>query len=393
MRKYQTILRTLMAIAISFGVQTTASAQFSKLLKKAKEAVTNGVEVNIEKKAKEKAEEAKTTAVDTATNSSDETSSSGSVRNDSGESSAAPFELPRVKPEVKQEKVLCKVEPGEPGVVTIKAKKTGKVLGTYDRAAMKLTASDGKVYQFSQDGTVADADGKKIGSIDGQIFTSPRGEQLRCDDIGIIFVGKKNVGAVSTPQRAITGDNSWIEVSDKMNGVVLGYFVFAILYDNQKLLAEKEAYERSVTTDYMTDEEYYAHMKKEIDKRHGSSSSSSSGGGAMTLRKGGSIAGSIKADGTVFLGGSSRGKIDANGNIYVGGHIAGTLRSNGDVLKGGSIVGNIDEDSGNVRIKGSIVGGISKMTGDVRRNGSIIGKVEPVTDLKKAALYFFFGFW
>ena len=43
MKKYQVIIRMLMAMTIAFGVQTTASAQFGGLLKKAKSAVKEKV--------------------------------------------------------------------------------------------------------------------------------------------------------------------------------------------------------------------------------------------------------------------------------------------------------------------------------------------------------------
>jgi ABC-type amino acid transport substrate-binding protein len=44
MKKYQVIVRTLMAAVIMFGVETTASAQFGSLLKKAKSAVKDQVD-------------------------------------------------------------------------------------------------------------------------------------------------------------------------------------------------------------------------------------------------------------------------------------------------------------------------------------------------------------
>lgn len=44
MKKYQVIVRTLMAAVIMFGVETTASAQFGGLLKKAKSAVKDQVD-------------------------------------------------------------------------------------------------------------------------------------------------------------------------------------------------------------------------------------------------------------------------------------------------------------------------------------------------------------
>jgi cytoskeletal protein CcmA (bactofilin family) len=290
-----------------------------------------------------------------------------------------------------KEKVLAEVAPGEPGVVTIKARKSGKVLGTYDRAACKLTAGN-KTFVFQTDGTVTYGDGTKIGSIDGQTFTTPRGEQIRCDEIGIMFVDKKNVGSIQNQKQAILGDGTFIDASDKMNGVVLAYFIFGYLHSNKQLVAIKDGYEAATMTYNPTDEEFYAEATKEIEKRHGSSSSgSSSSGREMSFRKNGSIVGRMLADGTVYVGGSIKGKIDGNNNIYVGGHIEGLLRGN-EVLKNGHVVGTIDDD-GTVRINGHIVGGIDPRTGDVRYNGSIVGRVEPLGDLKKAAVYYFFQFW
>ena len=56
------------------------------------------------------------------------------------------------------------------------------------------------------------------------------------------------------------------------------------------------------------------------------------------------------------------------------------------------MVGTIDSD-GTVRLNGSIVGGIDSRTGDVRKGGSIIGRVEPLGDMKKAAVFYFFDFY
>ena len=346
MRK-QMILRALMALVIMFGVETTASAQFGGLLKKVKQEKEN------------KAAGKKTTF-----------------------SSGTP------KP---AEKVLAKIEPGEAGVVTIKNRKTGKELGTYDRAACKLEITGGRTLLFQTDGTVTDGNGTKVGSIDGQTFTTPRGEQIRCDEIGIIFVDKKNVGSVQGQKTAILGDGTFIDASDKMNGVVLAYFIFGVLHSNKQLLGIKEGYEAATMTYNPTDEEFYAEANKEIEKRHGSSSSGGNGSSEMSFRKGGSIVGSMLADGTVYVGGSIKGKIDSDNNIYVGGHIEGMIRGN-EILKNGHVVGTVDSD-GTVRLDGHIVGGIDTRTGDVRYNGSIIGRVEPMGNVKRAAVFYFFGFW
>ena len=192
-----------------------------------------------------------------------------------------------------------------------------------------------------------------------------------------------------TPRWLFWATALFIDVSDKMNPVVLGYFIFAILHNNKQLVDIKQGYQAATMTENPTDEEFYAQLNKEAAKRFGSNSSSASGD--MQLRKGGSIVGSILANGTVYVGGRVAGKIDGDGNIYVGGHIEGGIRNN-EVLKNGHVVGTIDSD-GTVRLNGSIVGGIDSRTGDVRKNGSIIGRCEPLTDVKKAAVFYFFGFY
>ena len=367
-----------MAIVIAFGVQTTASAQLGGLLNKAKKAVK-------EKMKGDDSNRSESSEVGTYDGSA--------VRNARGETKNAVRSADTDRPAAKSaEKVLAKLEPGEAGEVTIKNRKTGKVLGTYDRAAMKLTTAGGRTLLFQADGTVADANGMQVGRIDGQTFTTPRGEQLRCDEIGIMFVDKKNVGSIQNQKMAILGDGTFVDASDKMNGVVLAYFVFGFLHSNKQLVAIKEGYENATTTYNPTDEEFYAQATKEIEARHGSSSSgSSAGGGEMQFRRNGSIIGRMLADGTVYVGGSIKGKIDGSGNIYVGGHIEGLLRGN-EVLKNGHVVGTIDDD-GTVRLDGKIAGGIDSRSGDIRMGGSIIGRVEPVSDLRKAAVFAFFKFW
>ena len=370
MKSNQVIVRMTMAIVIAFGVETTAQAQFGGLLKKAKGAVEKKVTKSDDSSSESTAE---STTEKTDQDASQTVTTSTIRTNRSSNNSPA-------KP---QEKVLATMGPGEPGVVTIKNRKTGKVLATYDRAACELNITGGRTLVFQTDGTVTDGNGTKVGSIDGQMLTTPRGEQIRCDEIGIMFVDKKNVGSVQNQKMAILGDGTFIDASDKMNGVVLAYFIFGVLHSNKQLVNIKDGYEKATMTYNPTDEEF--------EKRHGSSSSGGKGGGDMSFRRGGSIVGSMLADGTVYVGGSIKGKIDGSNNIYVGGHIEGTIRGN-EILKNGHVVGTVDSD-GTVRINGSIVGGIDDRTGDVRKNGSIIGRVEPVSDLKKAAVFFFFGFW
>ena len=310
-----------MVLTIAFGVQTTANAQFGGLLKKAKQAVK--------------------------------------AKNDTKES------------EVK-DKILDRKSQGVPesGEVTIKERKSGKVIGVYDRATRTLT-HNGKTYVFGKDGAVTDGNGTQVGSIVGEELTTPHGDKLRCDDIGIVFVGKTNVGSIQNNKMAVMQGNIYADASDKIEREVLAYLVFGVMNTNDRLLKGKEAYEDATMTEKETDEEFYARSNKELQKRF---ASSGTGGRAvdMQLRKGGSIVGSILADGTVYVGGHIAGKIDAEGNIYVGGHIEGGIR-NDEVLKNGHVVGTIDSD--------------------VRKGGSIIGRVEPLGDMKKAAVFYFFDFY
>lgn len=410
MKQRQSFVRILMAIVIVFGVETTAHAQFGGLLKKAKQAVKDKVdseEYRAKAKVRDKVEDAENKAVNKTVTKT--IGSSVDVENDDYGSNDYYRKLNEEAEQDKKnkaagkkttissgtsksaEKVLARIEPGEPGEVTIKNRKSGQVLATYDRAACKLTMTGGRTLLFQTDGTVTDGNGTKVGSIDGQTFTTPRGEQIRCDEIGIMFVDKKNIGSVQNQKMAILGDGTFVDASDKMNGVVLAYFVFGVLHSNKQLINIKEGYEAATMTYNPTDEEFYAEANKEIEKRHGSSSSGGKGGSEMSFRKGGSIVGSMLADGTVYVGGSIKGKIDADNNIYVGGHIEGIIRGN-EVLKNGHVMGTIDND-GTVRLDGHIVGGIDPRSGEVRYNGSIIGKAEPMGDLKKAAVFYFFGFW
>lgn len=108
------------------------------------------------------------------------------------------------------------------------------------------------------------------------------------------------------------------------------------------------------------------------------------------LWKGGSVVGELRANDEVWIGGSRRGSFE-NGRIRVGGSFEGELLSDGNVRKGGSIVGKIDSN-GKVWLGGSIVGEV-RSNGDVVKGGSVIGKAQPLTDIRKIAVIYFFGFW
>jgi len=109
----------------------------------------------------------------------------------------------------------------------------------------------------------------------------------------------------------------------------------------------------------------------------------------VTIREGGSIVGSIDADGTVRVNGSIAGKFESNGDVRKNGSIVGSISSNWEIRKNGSVVGSVSDD-GDVRKNGSIIGNIGN-DGTVRKNGSIIGSA-PNGNKAQVAAYFFFFF-
>ncbi len=398
----QSFVRILVAMAIMCGSATTANAQFGGLLKKAKQAVKDKIdtkEYEMKSPIRDKKEDAERNIINSVVGSSvnvknDDYGSDDYWEREQREAKANAEKAKKANSERKVNTTsgTSKSNAGIPetGEVTIKERKSGKVIGVFDRGT-RMLKTNGKTYIFGKDGTVVNSEGTKVGSINGQEMITPTGDKLRCDDIGIVFVDKTNVGSIQNHKMATMSGNIYAEASDKMDQEVFAYLVFGILNNNQKLLKAKNAYEDATMTEKETDEQFYARSNKELGKKFGNSSSGGKGSSDMNLRLGGSIAGRILADGTVYVGGSIKGKIDNSGNIYVGGSIEGTLSSDGDVRKRGHIVGGIDRN-GDVRINGSIVGSISN-SGEVRKGGSIIGQVEQMSDRNKAAVFYFFGFW
>ena len=340
MRKYHSIVRVLMALVIMFGVETTASAQFGGLLKKAKNAVKD--------KAKTEAKE-------------------------SGSSDSK------------------KATPADDGSIVITHIKTSKEMGRYYPDEKKYVSARGLIYLFGNDGAVTFGDdGSSAGKVTAQGFSSRGLKQIDYNaDKNWYEWNGKYFGMVSDKEggtcASLMGED-WMKSSAPMDHMVMAFCTYGTSYNDETL--------GGMINGYKDQEIARAERQKKMDeaRQKAATSSSSSQDSDMQFRKNGSIVGSMLVDGTVYVGGHIAGKIDADGNIYVGGHIEGKLRNNGEVLKNGHVEGTIDED-GTVRLNGHIVGGIDPRSYDVRYNGSIIGKVEPLANLYRAAVFYFFGFW
>lgn len=153
MKQKQSIVRVLMALAITFGVQTTSNAQFGGLKKLAKKAIE------------------KTT---TSEESSSTSGYSGSgVRNAHGESKA--MQVNRENSALKgmeKRSEKAEKEANANGGITIKHKERGIMMGTYYPNERKWVRSDGSYIIIAEDGTAKWDDGQSAGKITADGFST-----------------------------------------------------------------------------------------------------------------------------------------------------------------------------------------------------------------------------
>ena len=150
MRKFQVIIRMLMAAVILFGVETTASAQFGGLKKLAKKAIE------------------KTTSSDESSSntSSDNGSYSPAIKNARGEKYGQ--ESGKLKAQDKSAKKGLTADGG----VTITDMKYKRLLGTYYPNERKFVNGRGDALIIAEDGTAKWDDGTDAGKISDKGFST-----------------------------------------------------------------------------------------------------------------------------------------------------------------------------------------------------------------------------
>ena len=157
MKQYQSIARILMAAVVMFGVETTASAQFGGLLKKAKQAVKEKVQGD-----------------DSSSSNTDNSSYHGSaVRNARGESKT--MQTNRGNSALKgmeERSKKAEKEANANGGITIKHKERGIMMGTYYPNERKWVRSDGSYIIIAEDGTAKWDDGQAAGKITAKGFST-----------------------------------------------------------------------------------------------------------------------------------------------------------------------------------------------------------------------------
>ena len=153
MKKNQVIVRTLMAAVIMFGVETTASAQFGGLLKKAKSVVKEKVTGEEEK--------------------SNGSYQGSAVRNARGETknANATSENPALKAMNERSEKAEKAAKASGGI-TIKHKERGIMMGTYYPDEHKWVRSDGSYIIIGSDGTAKWDDGTSAGKLTTKGFST-----------------------------------------------------------------------------------------------------------------------------------------------------------------------------------------------------------------------------
>jgi cytoskeletal protein CcmA (bactofilin family) len=134
-----------------------------------------------------------------------------------------------------------------------------------------------------------------------------------------------------------------------------------------------------------------AAKERALRAQSSSSSSSSSSNREVKLYRGGSQFGELRANGDVYIGGSCKGELRSNGDIYVGGSCKGEIRSNGAIYKGGSQIGEV-RSNGAIYERGSQIGEV-RSNGAIYKGGSQIGEARGMSDPRKVAVIYFFGFF
>lgn len=159
----QVVVRMLVALVIAFGVDTTATAQFGGLLKKAKQTVKEKVTGNDSDESSSASE-----------SGSSNTGYNGSaVRNARGESKAsATTKTNPAMLAIEARSKKAEKDAKANGGITIKHKERGIMMGTYYPTERKWVRSDGSYVIIAEDGTAKWDDGQSAGKITANGFST-----------------------------------------------------------------------------------------------------------------------------------------------------------------------------------------------------------------------------
>lgn len=329
-------MKMMMTLVIAFGVQTTASAQFGGLLKKAKQAV-----------------EKKVTSTPTTTTSSPTSAQQATVDANGG--------------------------------ITIKHKQYGNLLGTYYPAERKFVTGNGLSYIIAEDGSVKSGiDGSEAGKITDKGFSTSRiswmeynsgADQYQLEGYKIGEI--KDQGGVNI---VTLYGKDWMVTSAPIDHQVLAYLTYGVSYSSEQLKEIREANESR--------ERALAQRAKASAQQQSSGSGSSSGSTSTKMKSGDRW--ELRNNEQIYLNGSFVATVKSDGRICDRtGYPLGELKSdgsfksnrynNGSVTNSGDIKNNIGYPIGKMKSDGSLW----------ENNGPCIGNISSGANRYIAAYAFF----
>ena len=254
----------------------------------------------------------------------------------------------------------------------------------YGRTSSNQQVSE--YYVFQEDGAVLYGGEHQVGKInpDGTMSSNKTADIAFDKSSGEVKWKGRWMGKIDNHGGMFVCNERMVSADSPIAPEKEAYILFCLIANNDFLAEYRQKFDAA-------NAQIAEHRKAQLASAKANQEMEARSGAKMILWKGGSTFGEIRGDGTVMINGSSQGRIESNGDIRVGGSVAGQLLSDGQVRKGGSIVGRIDQN-GKVWLGGSVAGEI-KANGEVWKGGSNVARVQNMTDRRKAAIIYFFGFY
>lgn len=231
--------------------------------------------------------------------------------------------------------------------------------------------------------------GTDVGSMsnDGTIV-SPNLGTLKFDpEKGAVSMNGEVIGKANL-RNAYLFDKSIGSFDDYVSPLLVAFTFHGSLISQKQVAEWKEAKRQRDLAAAKARQEAAAKARQQAAAQRSSASSSNRD---VALYMNGSQFGELRTNGDVYIGGSQKGQLRSNGDIYVGGSCRGEIRSNGQIYKNGSQIGEV-RSNGAIYENGSQIGEV-RSNGAIYRKGSQIGEARNMSDARKVAVIYFFGFF
>lgn len=206
MKTKNTMMKALMALAIAFGVQTTASAQFGNIVNRAKWSARSKVESRIDN------------AVDKGIDKGLDT--------------------------VQEQFDPNKAKSPSDGGIQVLYGKDNYLVGTYypDGKIFKINSND-NTYTFKDDGAVIGQDGKQKGLIKDGNVSSGKIYNILVTDNGEAYWNNGKIGSVSDDGKVVLFDENIAHATQPMDKRILAFCVYGVLFKTEKMQELQKNYQ------------------------------------------------------------------------------------------------------------------------------------------------------